>query len=52
LKGERIAVTGIVGDLGGKPVMYIGNGKVMEVIRWRTGVYIVAGFQGAVVSIK
>jgi len=33
LKGKRIAVTGNVGDLGRKPVMYIGNGKDLEVIR-------------------
>ena len=33
LKGKSIAVTGKVGDLGGKPVMYIGNGKDVEVIR-------------------
>ena len=32
LKGKRIAVTVKVGDLGGKPVMYIGNGKDVEVI--------------------
>jgi len=33
LKGKRIVVTCKVGDLGGKPVMYIGNGKDVEVIR-------------------
>jgi endonuclease G len=27
LKGKRIAVSGKVSDLGGKPIMYIGNGK-------------------------
>jgi endonuclease G len=32
LKGKRIAVTGRVSDLGGKPTMYIGNGKDVEVI--------------------
>ena len=30
LKGKRIAVTGRVSDLGGKPTMYIGNGKDVE----------------------
>jgi hypothetical protein len=32
LKGKRIVVTGRVSDLGGKPTMYIGNGKELEVI--------------------
>jgi hypothetical protein len=32
LKGKRIAVTGMVSDLGGKPTMYIGNGKDVDVI--------------------
>jgi endonuclease G len=32
LKGKRIEVTGRVSDLGGKPVMYITNGKDVEVI--------------------
>ena len=33
LKGKRIAVTGSVSDLGGKPTMYIGSGKDLEVIK-------------------
>jgi DNA/RNA endonuclease YhcR with UshA esterase domain len=33
LKGKRIAVTGRVSDMGGKPTMYIGNGKDVEVIK-------------------
>jgi len=33
LKGKRIDVTGKVGHLGGKPVMYIGSEKDVEVIR-------------------
>lgn len=32
LKGKRVAVTGRVSDLGGKPTMYIGNGKDVEVM--------------------
>jgi hypothetical protein len=32
LKGKRIAVTGRVSDLGGKPTMYIGSGKDVVVI--------------------
>jgi endonuclease G len=31
LKDKQIAVTGKVGELGGKPVMYIGKGKDVEV---------------------
>ncbi len=31
LDGKRIAVTGKIADLGGKPTMYIGNGKAVEV---------------------
>jgi endonuclease G len=31
LDGKRIAVTGRIADLGGKPTMYIGNGKAVEV---------------------
>jgi endonuclease G len=27
LQGNRIAVSGKVSDLGGKPIMYIGSGK-------------------------
>jgi len=38
LKGKSIAVIGKAGDLGGKPVMYIGNGKDMDVIRWRSSI--------------
>jgi endonuclease G len=30
LDGKRIAVTGKIADLGGKPTMYIGNGKAVE----------------------
>jgi endonuclease G len=36
LKGKRIAVTGRVSDFGGKPTMYIGNGKEVEVlVEWQ-----------------
>ncbi len=35
LKRKRIAVTCKVGDLGGKPVMYIGKGKDLEVVKYR-----------------
>ncbi len=31
LDGKRIAVNGRIADLGGKPTMYIGNGKAVEV---------------------
>jgi len=33
LKGKRMNVTGKVSDLGGKPVMYIGKGKDVEVLK-------------------
>jgi len=33
LKSKRIAVTGKLGNLGDKAVMYIGNGKDLEVVR-------------------
>ena len=33
LERKRIAVTGKVSDLGDKTVMYIGNGKDVEVMR-------------------